>query len=226
MKIILKPSHIIPLILLAGLAIACPPQANSHGAYAQQGNRQQGGAMPKGGNELWQAAFNGDLSGVQSALEKGESPNSKAPGLGVSALVAASRNGHLDVVKFLVEHGANVNDQDNELKKSPLLASAWSRHLDVAEYLISKGANVNAQAHNGFTPLNDAAAIGDFQIVKFLMDHGADPRIADLRGRTPLQNAEDRLTKMSHGGPDRYPDTRGTPQDFKNIIEYLKQHGG
>jgi hypothetical protein len=215
MKTILKPSHVLSLILLAGLAIACPPQA-----YSQRG------AAPKGGDELWQAAFNGDLAGVESAMARGEDPNnSKAPGLGISALVAASRNGHLDVVKYLVEHGANVNDQNNELKKSPLLAAAWSRHLDVAEYLLSKGASINAQAHNGFTPLNDAASIGDFQIVKFLVEHGADVRIPDLHGRTPLQNAESKTGAAYARMSERYPD-RGSPQDFKNVIEYLKQHGG
>ncbi len=206
MRTLLSKSPILPAILLAALALAWPAPSHSQSA-----------------SQLWKAAFDGDLATVKSCLDHGVDVNSRGQG-GMSPLVVASRNGHLDVVKYLVEHGANVNDADNMLRKSPLLAASFSRRQDVVEYLLGKGANINAQAHNGFTPLNDAAAIGDFGIVKYLVEHGADPQIKDLAGRTPLQNAAQRLARYSSLS-NRFPN-RGSAEDFKNIVDYLKQHGG
>lgn len=207
-----KSFYVVTVMLLTGLAV--------------------GGSSPtqaQGGCPLWQAASDGDLNTVKSCMEHGASVDSPIkPGAegerGFTPLVIAARNGHLDVVKYLVEHGANINNAANGRDKSALLAASWGRHLDIVEYLLSKGANINAQAFNGYTPLNDAASIGDFEIVKCLVDHGADPRIRDKRGLTPAQNAQLRLQKYPHLKATNWG--RGTPEDFRQIIAYLQAHGG
>jgi ankyrin repeat protein len=207
----LKSFYILPVILLTGLAFDWTSAASAQ--------------TPQ---QLWQAAYDGNLNTVKYCVEHGVNVNAvDKPGAegrrGFTALVIASRNGHLDVVQYLVEHGANVNDSDNGRQKSPLLAASWARHLDIVEYLLSKGANINAQAFNGFTPVNDAAAIGDFEVVKYLVEHGADPRIRDKKGHTPLQNAQIKLGRYPNLR-STYP-TRGSPEEFKQIIDYLQSHG-
>jgi hypothetical protein len=212
MRKLLKLFYVVAVMVLAGLVMGCSLPA--HG---------------QGGCPLWQAANDGDLNAVRSCVEHGASVDTPAkPGAegerGFTPLVIAARNGHLEVVEYLVEHGANINNAANGRDKSALLAASYGRHLDVVEYLLNKGANINAQAFNGYTPLNDAASIGDFQVVKYLVDHGADPRIRDKKGLTPAQNAQLRLERYPHLKATNWG--RGTPDDFRQIISYLQAHGG
>ncbi|MDH3311296.1 MAG: ankyrin repeat domain-containing protein, partial [Gammaproteobacteria bacterium] len=48
-----------------------------------------------------------------------------------------------------------------------------------------KSLRLNAQDDRGETALHFAAAKGSFEIVKLLLDHGADARATDGSGRTP-----------------------------------------
>jgi ankyrin repeat protein len=41
----------------------------------------------------------------------------------------------------------------------------------------------------GATPMDYAAYAGNVEVMRYLIDHGADPAIADERGTTPLHNA-------------------------------------
>ena len=177
----------------------------------------------RGGDPLWQAAFNGDLEGVKSSVEHGANVSTPGPG-GFSPLVAAARNGHFDVVKYLVEHGAEVDQKNNSRDKTALLAASFKGHFDIVQYLVEKGANVNAQAINGYTPLADAADVGDIAIVKFLVEHGADPRIADHHGMTPRQNAQQALQRYDRR--EARGNVHGSREDFQQVISYLKEHGG
>lgn len=84
--------------------------------------------------------------------------------------------------------------------------AAW-RELDdrveVVEYLLAEGASINhimyqnrldcyrlREAFALGTALHDAAAVGSIDVVKTLVDAGADLRITDSRGEMPLQRAE------------------------------------
>jgi ankyrin repeat protein len=189
--------------------------------------QQHPGNPPRGGSELWNAAFNGNLATVESCVARGESVNATGPG-GFSALVAASRNGHFEVVKYLVEHGANIEQASNNRDKTALLAAAFKGHLDIVGYLIEKGANVNAQSINGFTPLTDAAINGDIRVVTFLVEHGADVRIKDVQGLTPRGVAEKALLHYDRKQQRarEMDNVQSSRADFERTIEFLKQHGG
>jgi ankyrin repeat protein len=61
-----------------------------------------------------------------------------------------------------------------------------ARRLEVARrLLLAKSINVNAQNVNGETALIRAVRLGNVEIVKSLLDHGADPRRSDVFGNTP-----------------------------------------
>ena len=69
--------------------------------------------------------------------------------------------------------------------------------------LIAHGANVNAlDGHSA--PLNEAAEAGDFEIVKLLIEAGADPNQPDLAGFTPAGRA----SVYGHENIARYLDSR------------------
>ncbi|MFP3234475.1 MAG: ankyrin repeat domain-containing protein [Sulfolobaceae archaeon] len=54
-----------------------------------------------------------------------------------------------------------------------------------------KGENQYAKFYNGDTPLHIASQKGRVEIVKILLERGADPWIADNRGHIPLDYAKD-----------------------------------
>ena len=63
----------------------------------------------------------------------------------------------------------------------------WSLWKSLAERLIASGAEINATDQNGDTALHYAALLeSGTDRVRFLLDHAADPNIANQRGQTPL----------------------------------------
>ncbi len=90
----------------------------------------------------------------------------------------AIQNGNTDLVKCLLEHGADAN-LDN-----PLFYALNSQSISrkIVELLVEKGASANAQVmHEGeiLTPLKLAIKKGDTNLVKYLLEHGADVNLGN-----------------------------------------------
>jgi ankyrin repeat protein len=81
-------------------------------------------------------------------------------------LVKACKSGNLAEVKSLIDKGADVNYGDGAV------ISASIFYVDVVNYLIEKGAKVNAGA---YPPLVNACLYGSPEVIKALLDAGADP---------------------------------------------------
>jgi ankyrin repeat protein len=64
-------------------------------------------------DELFTAAWSGDLIKAQTALENGADPNAEDND-GRTPLHIAAYKGHVKIVKLLLEHGANPRIADNE----------------------------------------------------------------------------------------------------------------
>ena len=65
--------------------------------------------------------------------------------------------------------------------------NAW---LEAVTYLVEElGADVNARDHDGYSPLHHAAARGDNELVRYLVEHGADPTLISRRGQTTVDLA-------------------------------------
>ena len=67
-----------------------------------------------------------------------------------------------------------------------LLKSAESGDFEDVKTLLARGAFINATDREGNTPLHDAADGGYVAIAKLLLDHGANYRIKNKYGSTPL----------------------------------------
>ena len=63
---------------------------------------------------------------------------------------------------------------------------------DVFEMLLDAGADVNAKSNLSMTPLMAAASVGRVSQVEVLLAKGAEPDVADSKGRTALDVARKR----------------------------------
>mmetsp|Transcript_35865 Transcript_35865/g.83116 ORF Transcript_35865/g.83116 Transcript_35865/m.83116 type:complete len:765 (-) Transcript_35865:1912-4206(-) len=109
--------------------------------------------------ELLDAAKDGDLGRVETAMETGADIEVKDAGNGNTPLHNACYRNHITLVEALIEkHGANVN-ATNQCGMTPLHgACAMKGYAALAELLIEKyRANVEAVTKDGKTPLDMAA---------------------------------------------------------------------
>lgn len=116
-------------------------------------------------------------------------PNSKTP------LFAAIKRGQDEMVKFLCEQGANLEAgghlggyTDNI---TPLICAVMERNKKIVKLLLDRSVNMEAKDGAGWTPLNHAASNSDVEIVKLLIEHGADLNSMS-NGMTALMIAAER----------------------------------
>src|SRR5207245_2705282 len=57
--------------------------------------------------------------------------------------------------------------------------------------LIAAGARVNHRQSSGYTALHEAAAIGNADVVRLLLDSGAQPDVRNTEGQTPADLARE-----------------------------------
>lgn len=73
-------------------------------------------------------------------------------------------------------------------KAQPLVASLERGHVEFFDEKIAEGTDVNARDADGLTALHHSAR-GQTEIVVKLLQHGADPRLSDNNGLTPIRYA-------------------------------------
>lgn len=160
---------------------------------------------PAGGT-IFDAAWKGDLAGVQRLLARNpkllesKAKNGKthvAKKLDVTPLGFATVKGRLSVVKYLVGKGAQVNVPAGVYP--PLMAAVDGIQSQAAKYLVAHGANLNADNGQDMTVLIAAAGGGfgnsrserdnanSISLVKWLIDKGAKVNGHAKHGPTLLE---------------------------------------
>ncbi|CAM9216443.1 unnamed protein product [Chrysoparadoxa australica] len=92
-----------------------------------------------------------------------------------SPLHMAAGEGHLQVTLLLIQHGADVNLRDRT-GETPLLKASRSRKGEsCALALLENSAEVNVKRWYGGTALHDAACWCWLEVVRELINKGADP---------------------------------------------------
>ena len=112
-------------------------------------------------------------------------------GPGNTALHAAAGRGQMEVARFLLAQGAEVNAM-NGWGETPLHCAVAQQHLELVACLLERGAEINARKAGSDlgTPLWRAAEKLFLDGVKYLLEHGADPRlINEAKKQSPSECA-------------------------------------
>lgn len=110
------------------------------------------------------------------------------------SLYAAARRNQVDAALLAIQNGADVKalpeSTDSDQRSLPMLAALLS-DLRLLRELIGRGVDIN-HVHHGLTPLLAATRDswhGRPEAVMMLLANGADTRVADSDGYTPLHHA-------------------------------------
>ncbi|XP_065885497.1 mitochondrial disaggregase-like [Dysidea avara] len=138
------------------------------------------------GSELAVAAKNNDVITIKRLINNGVDVNSRHD-LGWGAIHAAVVNGRANALKVLLEHGADVNLQD---EFSSVYRVARQKRYD--SYAVARVRNHEFTNRfqedvnfSGFTALHYAVVLNDHNIIKILLENGADPSIRNHKGLKP-----------------------------------------
>jgi ankyrin repeat protein len=103
------------------------------------------------------------------------------------AIHFACRGGHSDIVSYLISQGSPIHNLDFD-GLTPLQICAGDGSLSCLKLLVDSAGIVHPSDRR-HSALLAAAASGHFDIVKFLIERGANPQGSDSRGITPLIGA-------------------------------------
>jgi ankyrin repeat protein len=111
--------------------------------------------------------------------------NKPVAGPGTTDLVNAVRSGDLAKVSSVIASGADVNERDRAGQKTAMHWAAKTGNRAAMEALVAAKADPNVKDRQGRTPLWSGVET-DVEVVKFLVDKGADVNARDLIKSTPL----------------------------------------
>jgi ankyrin repeat protein len=177
--------EIINRLVAAGVDVN--PEMNFHRPNAPNRGRFADNQVSTGTTALFRAVQLNDMEVVQLLLDKGADPNINSMGYTPFGLVAgAGPNGrggggagavsppaNLAMMDVLAKHGANVN-------------ARISGTLSFSFHTGYGNSNDGVNSKEGTSPLHEAARNGQLDLVKYLIDLGADPNLKDGEGLKPV----------------------------------------
>ena len=175
--------------------------ATAQGSVDDIGQLRQQGADPQprdsnGRTPLHVAAFQGHSSVAQALITAGADPGLLDNQRYDAVTIAAVRD-DMPTLKALLASGASARLITSIYDGTALIAAAHLGHDGVVRELIRRGAPLDHVNNLGWTALIEAVILGDGEArhketVHALVEAGANPKIPDRSGMTPLQHAEAR----------------------------------
>jgi ankyrin repeat protein len=130
----------------------------------------------------------GESALVESLLRHGAMPNGLLAS-GATPLDVAASAGASKVVRALLDHDADPNIS-GRTGTSPLEDASLKGFESIAGMLLDHGALVNRlNTGSGTTALYAAASFGKSEVVKLLLDRGANPNLCGSNRKSPYQAA-------------------------------------
>jgi ankyrin repeat protein len=143
--------------------------------------------------ELIAAAKANNTPLVKELISRGGNVNAK-DSIQDSAFLYAGAEGFNEVLQLTLAAGADVASI-NRYGGTALIPASEHGHVETVRILIAAGVPVNHVNNLGWTAMQEAILLNDGgprqqEVVRLLLEAGANPDIRDPEGRTALQNAE------------------------------------
>ncbi|HEX4276233.1 MAG TPA: ankyrin repeat domain-containing protein [Bryobacteraceae bacterium] len=160
-----------------------------------------------GDTVLMLAARTGKPEAVALLLDHGAQIN-KTNAQGQTALMWAAADRNAGAIEVLIAHQADLNAKTHAAPPpkpldtifsapfpvggmTALLFSARQNDQKSAAMLLAAGADINETAQDGTSPILVAVMNGHYSLANFLLSKGANPNLADSKGRAALYAAVD-----------------------------------
>jgi ankyrin repeat protein len=123
----------------------------------------------------------------------------------MTPLMHAVLEGKQQIVAWLLSNGADINHQDRN-GWSALHCAIQEKQVGLARSLLDHGASVDLKDSYGNTPLWKAVfdSRGEYELVRLLLSHGANPQSKNTSDRSPLdfasQIADEDLIRILNTG--------------------------
>lgn len=188
--------YCITFFILAVLAGCKPPTGGTEDpvqglkeTWHMTDEIEQAQAGPEQEENFRMAAHDGDLETLRILLGQGISCDA-ADQDGHTALMFAAFNGHSEIVLYLLDAGAEI-DRVDYLGRTALLYGSTGPFPETVRILLDRGADPNkVDGDEHFSPLMHAAAEGHLEVVKVLLEYGADRSLRDVDGDDAATFAE------------------------------------
>ena len=125
-------------------------------------------------------------------IEEGADVNAK-DATEQSGYLIPTADGSLELLELMLAHGGDVRSLDS-YRGTGLIRAADRGHVEIVRRLLETEIEVDHVNRLGWTALLEAIILGDggarhMQIVRLLVDAGANVNLADGNGVTPLEHA-------------------------------------
>ena len=138
--------------------------------------------------ELLSILGSGELDRMEALLAAGTSPDCVVSRSGRTLLMAAPR---APMVRLLLAHGADPGIRDNKGATALHHAVLCAEALEIIPLLLEKGADINAADDMGYTALISAVVNDKPDLVRFMLERGANPVLRTREGQSALDWAQD-----------------------------------
>ncbi len=151
---------------------------------------------------VFEAAALGYRDAVARIIQKNTTLVNDVSSDGFGPLGLAVFFGHYHTAEYLIDLGADVNrPSSNKMRVRPIHSGAAIRDKALAvrmiERLIYAGADVNVSQNGGWTPLHQAAAHGNTDLVQILLRNGANPNARAEDGRIPQDMVPEGMKELT-----------------------------
>lgn len=150
-----------------------------------------------GRTALVAAAYGNHLEAAEALIEAGADVNAKDYTEQSAYLISTSEVGDdVRLLELTLRNGADVGSLDS-YNGIGLIRASDRGHVRIVERLLQTETDVDHVNNLGWTALLEAIILGEgdarhTEVVRLLVEGGADPSIPDGEGVTPLQHAEQR----------------------------------
>jgi uncharacterized protein len=142
------------------------------------------------------AAYNADPVAMELLAKAGADTRAK-DNRNYDAITILAVSNHPDMMQKAIDLGGDPRAITSPYLGTALIAAAHLGHVEVVRRLIKAGAPLDHVNNLGWTALIESIVLGDgganhTQVLKDLLDAGANPNLPDRNGASPVQLAEGR----------------------------------